>query len=138
MRAAGLQRWTRNLILGSLLIFVTVALAGGTHRQEKPKTPLAAYQKQVNDMIGARWYALVEKERDMIAVGKVTINFRILADGRITNLKIVGNSSNESFANVSIRAVLEPKLPPIPEAVRRQLHQDFIDWDGVNFILYPN
>jgi hypothetical protein len=132
-------------LIGALVLVVAGPLCGqkkitnGSSRTKSaPKTPLAIYQKRVTDIIGSRWYASVRSKTDMITVGKLTMKFRILANGRVTGLKVLSNTSNEVFAQVCLAAVLESKFPPIPEAVRRQAHEDFIDWDGVNFIMYPD
>ena len=103
-----------------------------------PKTPLAAYQKRVTDAIGSRWYAYTESQRDVLSIGTVRMNFRILANGHITGLKILSNTSNEQFANLCKRAVLESRFPPIPDPVRRELGHDYLDWEDVNFKLLPN
>lgn len=143
MPLVGSLRWF--IAIAALLGAVTVTLGAektitSNRKTEKraPKTPLNVYQKQVTDAIGSRWYAYTRSKVDMITIGKLTMKFRILANGRVTALKIISNTSNEVFAQVCMASVLESKFPPIPEAVRRQTHQDFIDWDGVNFIMYPN
>lgn len=143
MSLVGSFRWF--VVIAALLGAVTTTLGAektitSNRKAEKrrPKTPLEAYQKQVTDAIGNRWYASTRNKADMITVGKLTMKFRILANGRVTALKVLSNTSNEVFAQVCVAAVLESKFPPIPEAVRRQTHEDFIDWDGVNFIMYPN
>lgn len=126
--------------------FITATASGAGEKavlkrktaKSAPKTPLGVYQKQVTDAIGSRWYAYIRAKADLFTVGTLRMNFRILANGRVTGLKVLSNTSNEAFASVCRQAVLESKFPPIPEAVRRQIHQDFIDWDGVNFIMHPN
>ena len=103
-----------------------------------PTTPLGIYQKQVTDAIGSRWYTYTKAKAEMLATGKVELKFRILANGRITGLKLLSNTSNEAFANLCMQAVIESRFPPIPEAVRRQLGHDFLDWEPMNFVLYPD
>jgi hypothetical protein len=119
---------------------VTASASGAANAKpgSTPKTPLGIYQKQVTDQIGARWYSCLKSQMDSISVGKVTITFRILASGRVTKLRVISNTSNDTLAALSVRAILESRFPPIPEAVRRQTHEDFMDWDGVSFMIYPN
>ena len=139
-------RIVRALAAFVALLFLAAAAFGSgekavSNRNAKkiaPATPLAIYQKQVRDEIGPRWYAYTKARADMLTVGKVELKFRILADGRITGLKILSNTSNEAFANVCLQSVLEAKFPPIPEAVRRQLGHDFLDWDPMDFVMYPD
>jgi hypothetical protein len=137
MRDAGFRRRPGKLIVGWLLICASIALAG-PHWPAKPNRILAAYQKRVTDIIGPRWYACTEAQRDRVALGKVTVTFRILSDGQVANLKIIGNTSNEVLLDCAISAILDARFPPIPDGVCQQIHQDFIDWDNMNFIMYPN
>jgi outer membrane biosynthesis protein TonB len=136
------------LLIRSLLAITAVALMGplalaGEQKttpnpnktESVPKTPLAAYQKQVTDAIGTKWYQYTQLQPDLLSVGTVRMDFRILANGHVTGVKIVSNTSNETFATLCKRAVLESKFPPIPDSVRRQLGHDFLDWEGVNFKL---
>ena len=136
----------RSLALFAAASFITAAASGSGEKvianrnakKSAPKTPLAVYQKQVTDAIGSRWYAYTQNQSDLIAIGSLRMTFRILANGRVTGLKVLSNTSNEAFANVCRRAVLESKIPPIPDVVRRELGHDFLDWEEVNFTLYPD
>src|SRR4029077_8827331 len=63
-------------------------------------TPLGRYQKIVADSIGSRWYTYVEQKRDLINIGTLRLAFVIDRSGRVKNLKVTENSSNEAFASV--------------------------------------
>src|SRR5205807_10097523 len=80
-------------------------------------TPLGRYQKIVANSIGSRWYAYVDQKRDLITIGTLRLRFYVDRSGRVKDLKITENSSNEAFANVCVQSVLEAHLPPIPEDV---------------------
>src|ERR1041384_844135 len=80
-------------------------------------TPLGRYQKIVADSIGSRWYTYVDQKRDLISIGTLRLNFIVDRSGRVKNLKVTENSSNEAFASVCIQSVLDAHLPPIPEDV---------------------
>ena len=89
----------------------------GTSSVNATGTPLGRYQKVVYDAIGARWYQNVEKRRDVISKGRARASFWIDRYGRVTNLKVIQNTSNETFANICLQSILEIKLPPIPKGV---------------------
>jgi len=55
----------------------------------------------------------------------------------VKNLKIVENTSNESFANVCLQSVLEMQLPPIPEDVASSLPPEGLD-EEMSFTMYAN
>jgi len=101
-------------------------------------TPLGRYQKIVADSIGSRWYAYVDQKRDLITIGTLRLRFYVDRSGRVKDLKITENSSNEAFANVCVQSVLEAHLPPIPEDVADTLPPEGLEVDGLGFIIFPN
>src|SRR3989441_2634094 len=101
-------------------------------------TPLGRYQKIVADSIGSRWYAYVDQKRDLITIGTLRLRFNVDRSGRVKDLKITENSSNEAFANVCVQSVLEAHLPPIPEDVADKLPPEGLEIDGLGFIIFPN
>ena len=101
-------------------------------------TPLGRYQKIVADSIGSRWYTYVEQKRDLITIGTLRLAFSVDRSGRVKNLKVTENSSNEAFASVCVQSVLEAHLPPIPADVARSLPPEGLEIEGLGFIIYPN
>ena len=101
-------------------------------------TPLGRYQKIVADSIGSRWYTYVDQKRDLISIGTLHLQFVVDRSGRIKNLKVTENSSNEAFASVCVQSVLEAHLPPIPPDVAQSLPPEGLEVDGLGFIIFPN
>jgi len=101
-------------------------------------TPLGRYQKIVADSIGSRWYAFVEQKQDLVNIGTLRLRFYIDRSGRVKDLKVTENSSNETFANVCVQSVLEAHLPPIPDDVANTLPPEGLEVDGLGFIIFPN
>jgi outer membrane biosynthesis protein TonB len=101
-------------------------------------TPLGRYQKIVADSIGSRWYTYVDQKRDLISIGTLHLSFVIDRSGRVKNLKVTQNTSNESFASVCVQSVMEAHLPPIPEDVANTLPSEGLEVDGLGFIIFPN
>ena len=101
-------------------------------------TPLGRYQKIVADSIGSRWYAFVEQKQDLVNIGTLRLRFYIDRSGRVKDLKVTENSSNEAFANVCVQSVLEAHLPPIPDDVANTLPPEGLEVDGLGFIIFPN
>ena len=101
-------------------------------------TPLGRYQKIVADSIGSRWYTYVDQKRDLINIGTLRLRFVIDPSGRVKNLKVTENSSNEAFASVCVQSVLEAHLPPIPEDVVKTLPAEGLEIEGLGFIIFPN
>jgi hypothetical protein len=101
-------------------------------------TPLGRYEKILKDSIGSRWYTYVDQKRDLISIGTLQLRFYVDRSGRVKNLKITENTSNESFANICVQSVLESQLPPIPEDLADTLPTEGLEIEGMNFIIYPN
>jgi outer membrane biosynthesis protein TonB len=81
---------------------------------EANATPLGRYKKQVSDAIGSRWYYQVNSQMGLLNIGTVEIRFQVLPDGKVKSPRVLSNSSNESFASVSLAAVIQAEIPPIP------------------------
>jgi outer membrane biosynthesis protein TonB len=100
-------------------------------------TPLGRYQKIVGDAIGSRWYALVDRHGDQINIGTVHVDFVVDRTGRIGKVRIIENTSSESFVNLCLQSVQDTKLPPIPEDVAGTLPPDGLPAD-MSFTIYAN
>ncbi len=86
----------------------------GRSSVEANATPLGRYKKQVSDAIGSRWYYNVNSQMGLLNIGTVEIRFQVLPDGKVKAPRVLSNSSNESFASVSLAAVIQAEIPPIP------------------------
>jgi outer membrane biosynthesis protein TonB len=100
-------------------------------------TPLGRYQKMLYDAVGSRWYNYVQKRADLVSIGTARVVFSVDRNGRVRNLKVVQNTSNESFANVCLQSVSEVQLPPIPEDVASTLPSEGLD-EEMSFTMYNN
>jgi len=98
-------------------------------------TPLGRYKKMVSDAIGSRWYYYVNAQIGLLNIGTVDIRFTVLPDGKVRSVKVLRNSSNESFASVSINAIVNAEIPPIPPEVSKLLENGRIEIDYTFSIL---
>jgi len=98
-------------------------------------TPLGRYKKMVSDAIGSRWYYYVNDQIGLLNVGTVDIRFTVLPDGKVRGVQVLRNSSNESFASVSINSILKAEIPPIPPEVAKLLENGRIEIDYTFTIL---
>ncbi|MGZ4982783.1 MAG: hypothetical protein ACXV9Q_01675 [Chthoniobacterales bacterium] len=77
-------------------------------------TPFGKYQKSVYDAIGSRWYFYMKERGEVANVGAAVVTAEVDAQGKIRNLRIVSNNSNEAFANICLQSFQEAQIPPIP------------------------
>jgi len=96
---------------------------------EANATPLGRYKKAVSDAIGSRWYYYVKSQMGLMNIGTVDIRFTILPNGKVKAPQILNNTSNESFASVSLSAILQAEIPPIPPEVEAVLENGRIEID---------
>ncbi len=100
-------------------------------------TPLGRYQKLIYDAIGSRWLYYTKKQMDLVSIGTARVTFSVDRDGHVANLRLVSNSSNESFANVCLESIQQAKAPPIPEDVVDILPPEGLTFE-IGFTLFPN
>ena len=92
-------------------------------------TPLGRYQKQVEDAIGMLWYQFIEDRMDVVSGGEVKLHFYIERSGKVASLTVSSGKSNGTLADVSIQAVSEAPLPPIPPDVAATLDGGRLELD---------
>jgi outer membrane biosynthesis protein TonB len=109
----------------------------GTSAVNAIGTPLGRYKQILFDAVGSRWYAYVEQKNDLISLGTTRVTFAVDRSGRVKNLKVMSNDSNEAFANVCLQSILDAKLPPIPEDVANTLPPEGLESD-ISFTTFSN
>jgi outer membrane biosynthesis protein TonB len=109
----------------------------GPSRINAVGTPLGLYQKILNDAVGSRWYYYVGQKGDLINIGTARLTFSVDRSGHVTNLKVVENTSNETFAIVCLQSVNDVQLPPIPDDVADTLPQKGLESE-MSFTMYGN
>ena len=94
-------------------------------------TPMGRYDKLVSDAVGMRWYYYVQQRADLISVGTVKIHFVVNSSGHVGGIKIVSGNANGVLADISIAAISEAEIPPIPDDVAATLdgNQLEVDYD---------
>jgi len=96
---------------------------------EANATPLGRYKKQVSDAIGSRWYYYVNSQMGLLNIGTVEIRFTVTPEGKITSPLVLKNSSNESFASVSLASVVKAEVPPMPPEVAKLIENGRLEID---------
>lgn len=96
---------------------------------EAAATPLGRYKKMVSDAIGSRWYYYVNNQLGLLNIGTVSIRFVVQPDGKVRDVRVLSNTSNESFASLSVSAIIEAEIPPIPPEVAKILDNSRIEID---------
>jgi len=96
---------------------------------EANATPLGRYKKQISDAIGSRWYYYVNSQMGLLNIGTVDIRFTVTPEGKIKSPQVLSNSSNESFASVSLASVVQAEVPPMPPEVAKLIENGRLEID---------
>lgn len=100
-------------------------------------TPLGRYRKQLEDAIGARWYFLINERVDLASIGTTSVRFRIAADGSISNMRVLENTTSEAAASIALRSIQETKFPAIPEELLPTLPDGYFTMEE-SFTIFGN
>jgi len=95
-------------------------------------TPLGSYIHDMVDAVQSHWYQLLENQTADNS-GKVVLHFRLLPDGRITNMSVVRNEVSDVLQMMCQRAVLDPKFPKWPREMRLEVPNEYYD---ITFTFY--
>ncbi|MCX8108103.1 MAG: energy transducer TonB [Verrucomicrobiae bacterium] len=98
-------------------------------------SPFGSYDARFIAAVQQCWYALLEEHRySLDRMGKVVLEFRLTADGRITEMRVVESDVGEIFTTICELAVTKPapyeKWPP---DLRKIVGTDYRD---VRFTFY--
>ncbi len=99
-------------------------------------TPRGRYEAVMHNMVGSRWNHYVRQKGGLITAGEVTVSFVISQEGVTSNVKVLSNTANDELANITIRAILESKLPPVPEELTPMLRNGRLEIPAARFNCY--
>jgi outer membrane biosynthesis protein TonB len=89
----------------------------------------------VSDAIGSRWYFYVRQQMSVLVPGTVEIRFTVNSQGKASQIKVLRNSSNESFAACSVGSIVDAEIPPIPPEILPMLEGGRLEID-FTFAIY--
>jgi outer membrane biosynthesis protein TonB len=90
------------------------------------KTSYGDYDAMFIDAVKQRWYQLAEYRSP--GAGRVVVEFRMLPDGRIINLRLVQSDVPDLFSIICQQAIRDPApYRPWPMEMRRDIPQEYRD-----------
>ena len=78
-------------------------------------------EKTLSDAISSRWRYYIDNRMELLSFGTATIAFYVTQEGKIEDIHLLSNSSNQTFADCCIKSIMEAKLPAIPPEVAATL-----------------
>jgi hypothetical protein len=103
-------------------------------RMPTPPTNSHPFRRSLYGQIGSAWYRSTQANLDKIAVGKIGIGVTLSPEGKITQLDVLSNTSNKLLEKISLSAIREAQIPPVPPEllIHGKYHDDLF------FTIYPN
>ncbi len=100
------------------------------------RTPFGSYDAALVAAVQQRWYDLLDSTPFAQRTGKVTLEFRLYYDGRVTDMKVDGNEVGEILGLLCQRAIQDPSPFAVwPSDMRRAIGKNYRD---VQFTFYYN
>lgn len=93
----------------------------GQNAVDAEATEMGRYKKAVNDVIKQRWHRYREDRGADVSWGVLKLRFRVDENGRVSDLTVIENKADTALVELSMRAIVESKLPPMPEAVATEV-----------------
>ncbi len=108
----------------------------GKNAVDAVATPLGKYKAQVYNAIGSRWlYYVKGQSRDMLALGTAKVSFFVTRAGRVQDIRVDGNTSNASFADVCERAIRDAEISQPPAGSLDEMRDGRLEY-SITFTLY--
>lgn len=106
---------------------IKTRVAGGITDRGRPgvdavKTPLGVYMKNVRAAISSRWYYYLRQHQDRYSFGSVEVDYAITEDGKITNVRVLSNTSNSAFAMLCEQCLREAEIAPPPDEAQAAMN----------------
>lgn len=103
----------------------TVATRGLTSSVDAADTAVGRYSRQVTGQIEKKWHLYLHLRRDGATYGNLDIVFYVNKTGKVEGLRIVNDKeSNTVLTELTVRAIQDAEIPPIPPEVIREIPEE--------------
>jgi hypothetical protein len=99
----------------------------GQNAVDAEATEMGRYKKSVNDVIKQRWHRYRQDRGADVSWGVLKLRFRVDANGRVSALTVVENKADTALVELSMRAIVDSKLPPMPAAVATEVGSEGLE-----------
>ncbi|MDF1739530.1 MAG: hypothetical protein P1U86_10260 [Verrucomicrobiales bacterium] len=99
----------------------------GENAVDAEKTAMGEYKQAVRDAVAKKWH-LYRAEKEGTAIwGMIKLTFRVDPNGEVQELQITKNEANATLLDISLRAIRESDLPPMPPEVAEAVGEDGLE-----------
>ena len=129
-------RAQKNILAGEKVKEDGGAKAHGKVAFNVKATPFGAYDAAFIAAVQQRWYDLLDSSQFTQQSGKVVLEFRLMYDGRITDMKCNGSSVGDLLELLCRRAITDPApYAKWPDDMKRMIGNNYRE---VTFTFYYN
>lgn len=100
-------------------------------------TPIGRYKKTLADVISSHWYHSIDQRMELLSFGTATLIFYVNQQGKIEELHLLSNTSNQTFADCCLQSINEAKIPAIPAEIATTLEHGRLEIE-YRFTIYPD
>lgn len=93
----------------------------GQNAVDAEDTPMGRYQQSIRMAIAKIWHRYRQDNADFVSWGVLKLEFHVDRGGGVNGLKILENNANSVLAEFSVKAIMDAKLPPMPEEVAKEV-----------------
>jgi outer membrane biosynthesis protein TonB len=96
----------------------TIFNRGDEEAVDAKMTPLGIYDRQVRGMVERKWNIYVKLRRDGMTYASLKLVFYVNKKGKVEGLRVLDDKeSNPVLTEVTVRAIQDAEIPPIPADV---------------------
>jgi outer membrane biosynthesis protein TonB len=103
----------------------TVSSRGMEDSVDAKATPMGRYYRQVVGQVEKKWHLYLHLRRDGVTYGNLDIVFYVSKKGKVEGLRVLNDKeSNPILTELTVRAIQDAEIPPIPEDVIPELPEE--------------
>jgi len=106
----------------------------GKNGVDAVQTLRGVYERIIKARLDSSWNIYGQSFRDQMTIGEAHFQFKIDAQGKVVDLHLLYNSSNETFASVCVKAIKAHDFPPPNPAI---LENGLYEEQDYGFGFYP-
>ncbi len=99
----------------------------GENAVDAEKTAMGEYKQAVRDAVAKKWHLYRAEKEGTVIWGMLKLTFRVDKDGEVQQLQITKNEANATLLDISLRAIRESDLPPMPPEVAEAAGADGLE-----------
>lgn len=96
----------------------TISNRGTEDSVDAMKTPLGVYDRQVRGQVERKWHIYLKLRQDGLTYARLKLLFYVSPKGKVEGLRVIDDKeSNPILTEVTVRAIQDAEIPPIPADV---------------------